>query len=196
MNSIPYISRTKIGVMKGLAFASGLIIISSFTSAAQEVLKPRTSPLAVVSIRYKEAYLKIVYSQPQKRGREIFGKLIPFGEVWRSGANEATEITVTQDLLIKNNLQLKAGTYSLFSIPDKEKWTIIFNRDLGQWGAYNYNQKTDALRFDVPVKSVPENVVYEPFTIRIDQKTDTAEIFLLWDKTQVSFPIQFIEPKP
>ena len=196
MNSIPYISRIKIGFMKGLTFASGLIIICSFTSAGQEALKPRTSPLAVVSIRYKEAYLKIVYSQPQKHGREIFGKLIPFGEVWRSGANEATEITVTQDLLINNNLQLKAGTYSLFSIPDKEKWTIIFNRDLGQWGAYNYNQKMDALRFEVPVKSVPENVVYEPFTIRIDQKTDSAEIFLLWDKTQISFPIQFIEPKP
>ncbi len=196
MNSIPYISQIKIGVMKGLFFAFGLMVICFVTSAAQEILKPRTSPLAVASIRYKEAYLKIVYSQPQKHGREIFGKLIPFGVVWRTGANEATEITVTQDLLINTNLQLKAGTYSLFSIPDKEKWTVIFNRDLGQWGAYNYNQKMDALRFEVPVKSVPENVVYEPFTIRIDQKTDNAEIFLLWDKTQVSFPIQFIEPKP
>ncbi len=195
MNSIPYISRVKIGLMRSLIFTSGLVVICSFAAVAQEALKPRNSPLAIASIRYKEAYLKIVYCQPQKRGREVFGKLIPFGEVWRLGANEATEITVTQDLLV-NNVQLKAGTYSLFSIPGKEKWTIIFNRDLGLWGAYNYTQKMDVLRFDITVKSVPENVVYEPFTIRIDQKTDTAEIFLLWDKTQVSFPIQFIEPKP
>ncbi|MBI3481843.1 MAG: DUF2911 domain-containing protein [Bacteroidetes bacterium] len=181
--------------MRSSIFASGLNVICSFTAAAQEALKPRSSPLAIASIRYKDAYLKIVYSQPQKRGREIFGGLIPFGDVWRLGANEATEITLTQDLLV-NNTQLKAGTYSLFSIPGKEKWTIIFNRDLGQWGAYNYNQKMDVMRFDIPVKSIPENVVYEPFTIRIDQKTDTAEIFFLWDKTQVSFSIQFIELKP
>jgi hypothetical protein len=91
---------------------------------------------------------------------------------------------------------VKAGTYAFFTIPDREKWTIILNRDLGQWGAYNYNPKKDVLRFDVPVKSIPNDVVFEPFTIRIDQKTDTAEIFLLWDKTQVSFNVQFIEPKP
>jgi hypothetical protein len=181
--------------MKRSIFLFVLFIILSRAGVAQENLKQRLSPLTAVSIRYKEAYLKIIYSQPQKHGREIFGKLVPFGAVWRTGANEATEITLTQDILI-NNLQLNAGTYSIFSIPDKEKWTIIINKDLGQWGAYNYNQKTDVLRFDVPVKSIPNDLVYEPFTIRIDQKTDTAEIFLLWDKTQVSFPIQFIEPKP
>lgn len=165
------------------------------TSFAQEKLKPRTSPLAIAAIRYREAYLKIVYSQPQKNGREVFGKLVPYGEVWRTGANEATEITTTQDISI-NGTSLKAGTYSLFTIPGKEKWTMILNKDLGQWGAYNYNPKQDVMRFDVPVKMVAESLVYEPFTIRIDQKTDTAEIFLLWDKTQVSFPIQFIEAKP
>jgi hypothetical protein len=95
-----------------------------------------------------------------------------------------------------NGTQLKAGTYSLFTIPDKEKWTIIINKDLGQWGAYNYNKKTDVMRFDVPVKSIADNAIYEPFTIRIDQKTDMAEVFLLWDKTQVSFTIQFVEQKP
>jgi len=172
-----------------------LVVFLSTATYAQEVLKLRASPLAIASIRYKEAYLKITYSQPQKLGREIFGALVPLGQVWRTGANEATEITTTKDISI-NGSTLKAGTYSLFSIPDKEKWTIIFNHDLGLWGAYNYNQKMDALRVEVVVKPSPENVVYEPFTIRIDQKTDTAEIFLLWDKTQVSFPIQFIESKP
>jgi hypothetical protein len=84
----------------------------------------------------------------------------------------------------------------LFTIPGKEKWTVIVNSDLGLWGSYNYNQKTDVLRFDVPAKLIADNVVYEAFTIRIDQKTDTAEVFFLWDKTRIDFPIQFIEPKP
>ncbi|HTH55087.1 MAG TPA: DUF2911 domain-containing protein [Cyclobacteriaceae bacterium] len=164
-------------------------------SVAQDELKPRVSPLNLTSIHYKEGYLKVVYSQPQKHGREVFGKLVPFGEVWRTGANEATEITITQDANFNGSL-VKAGTYALFTIPEKEKWTIILNKDLGQWGAYNYSEKKDVLRFDVASKSIPENVVFEPFTIRIDQKTDTAEMFLLWDKTQVSFIIQFIESKP
>ena len=149
----------------------------------------------MVTAHFKSAYLKITYSQPQKNNREIFGKLVPFDQVWQTGANEATEITTTNDILI-NGTSLKAGTYSLFTIPGKEKWTIIFNSDLGLWGAYNYNSNTDVLRFEVPSKTIPENAVFELFTIRIDQKTDTAELFLLWDKTQVSFPIQFTESKP
>ena len=178
-----------------LVFAFILTLYFPRFSPAQNILKPRTSPLAMVTAHFKSTYLKITYSQPQKNSREIFGKLVPFDQVWCTGANEATEITVTNDILI-HGASLKAGTYSLFTIPGKEKWTIILNSDLGLWGAYNYNPKTDVMRFDVPSEPIPENVVFEPFTIRVDQKTDTAELFLLWDKTQVSFPIQFIEPKP
>ena len=181
--------------MKSLVCSLLIALSLPLFLSAQNSLKPRTSPLAIVTAHYKNTYLKITYCQPQKNGREIFGKLVPYEQVWRTGANEATEITITNDLLVKGTT-LKAGTYSLFTIPGKEKWSIIFNNDLGLWGSYNYNPKMDALRFDVPVKSTSENVVYEPFTIRIDQKTDTAELFLLWDNIQVSFPIQFIEPKP
>ncbi len=151
--------------------------------------------MAIVTAHFKNTYLKITYSQPQKNGREIFGKLVPFDQVWRTGANEATEMTITNDVLI-NGSSLKAGTYALFTIPGKEKWTIIFNSDLGMWGAYNYNPKSDVLRFEVPSNPIPENTVFEPFTIRVDQKTDTAELYLLWDKTQVSFPLQFTDAKP
>ncbi len=174
---------------------SSFLFLTSFNSLCQEAAKPRISPLAAVSIRYKEAYLKIVYSQPHKNGREIFGKLVPFDQVWRTGANEATEITVTKDISI-NNQPLKAGTYSLFTIPGKETWKIILNSDLGMWGSYNYNPKKDVLSFEIKSQPIPNGVVYEPFTILINQKTDTAEIVLLWDRTQVSFPIQFIDTKP
>ena len=160
---------------------------------SQLAVTPRPSPLAIATARYKDTYLKIVYSQPHKRGREIFGKTVPYNQVWRTGANETTEITITKDILI-NNQPLKAGTYSLLTIPSKGNWTIIVNSDVGMWGSYNYNIKQDILRFDVSVETLTE-VVYEPFTILIDQKTDKATISLLWDKTKVTFPIQFQEPK-
>jgi hypothetical protein len=170
-----------------------LFLLFPLAAFSQEAIKARPSPLAIVTARYKDTYLKIIYSQPHKRGREVFGKLIPYDQVWRTGANEATEMTTTKDIII-NNQPFKAGTYSLLSIPGKEKWTIIINSDLGMWGAYNYNQKMDVLRFEVPVELLRETV-YEPFTILIDQKTDKATISLLWDKTKVTFPIQFNEPK-
>jgi hypothetical protein len=170
-----------------------VFLLFPIASFAQEAIKARPSPLAIVTARYKDTYLKITYGQPHKRGREIFGKVISYEQVWRTGANEATEITITKDINI-NGQALKAGTYSLFTIPSKEKWTIIINSDLGMWGSYNYNQKMDVLRFEVPVEILKE-AVFEPFTILIDQKTDTATLSLLWDKTKVSFPIQFNEPK-
>jgi hypothetical protein len=195
MNSISYLRLKKLPLMRFSICALFILLCAPLFSSAQNVLAPRTSPLAIVAAHYKNTYLKITYSQPQKNGREIFGKLVPYDQVWRTGANEATEITVTNDILV-NHSSLKAGTYSLFTIPGKEKWTIIFNSDLGLWGSYNYNPKMDVLRFDTPAKRTSENMVYQPFTIRIDQKTDTAELFLLWDNVQASFPIQFIEPKP
>jgi hypothetical protein len=166
-----------------------VLAITSTDSSAQEAVKPRPSPLAVIAIRYKEDYLKIIYSQPQKREREIFGKLVPFDEVWRTGANEATEITTTKNIQINGTL-LKAGTYSLFTIPQKEKWTIIVNSELGLWGAYNYNSKLDVMRFDVPVTTT--DTVCESFTMQFDHRNEVADLLLYWDKTKISVPIKFI----
>lgn len=169
-----------------------LLLVLPFPLVAQEAILPRPSPVAIVTARYKDTYLKITYSQPHKRDRLIFGELVPYGEVWRTGANEATELTITKDILI-NKLPLKAGTYSIFTIPEKDAWTIILNGDQGLWGSYNYNTKMDVIRFSVPVQVTPD--VYEPFTIMIDQKNDKAEIILAWDTVQVRIPIQFNEPK-
>lgn len=170
-----------------------LLILSFYTAGAQDAPAVRPSPTAITAIRYKDSYVKITYCQPRKRGREIFGKLVPFGEVWRTGANEATEITLTKDVFIKGTL-VPAGTYSIFTIPGKESWTIILNKDLGTWGAYNYNVKLDFLRFDVAVQTNTE--VYEAFTIQFDHRNSVADLLLLWDKTKISIPFQFIEPKP
>jgi len=161
----------------------------SMVSRAQEAVPVRLSPLAVATAKYKDTYLKITYSQPQKRGREIFGKLVPYGQVWRAGANEATEITITKDILF-NNILLRAGTYSVFTIPEKNTWTIIINSELGLWGSYNYNQRLDVFRFEVPVSTTEK--VTESFTIVIDQRNEVADLTLLWDITKLSIPIKFI----
>lgn len=198
--SIPARVRTSILASRATTITATITVISFITlllisevSYSQLAITPRPSPLAIATARYKDTYLKIVYSQPHKRGREIFGKTVPFNQIWRTGANETTEITITKDILISNQ-PLKAGTYSLLTIPNKDNWTIIINSDVGMWGSYNYNIKQDVLRFDASVETLTD-VVYEPFTILIDQKTDKATIALLWDKTKVTFPIQFIESK-
>lgn len=162
---------------------------ASINVCAQEAVKQRPSPLAIAAVRYKDAYIKITYSQPVKRGREIFGKLVPYNEVWRTGANEATEITTTKNIQINGTL-LKAGTYSVFTIPQKDKWTIIINSEVGLWGAYNYNSKLDVMRFDVPV--MQSDVVYESFTMEFNHRNEVADLLLYWDKTKVSIPVKFI----
>jgi hypothetical protein len=164
-------------------------LVTSLLCWSQE-FKARSSPLDVISMRYKESYVKITYSQPQKKGREIFGKLVPYGKEWSPGANEAAEITLTKDITMKGFL-IKAGTYTLFTIPDKEKWTIIINKDVGLWGSYNYNPKEDLIRFDVPVQSTGD-LIYEPLTLKFDQRNDVANLLIMWDRTMVTIPIKFI----
>lgn len=166
-----------------------ILLFFSSLGFAQENFKTRPSPLAIAAMRYKDAYVKIVYSQPQKRGREVFGKLVPYGQVWRLGANEATEITITKDILI-NSILVKAGTYSMFAIPNQDKWTIIINSDVGIWGAYNYNSKLDVLRFDVPVTE--NNTITEGFTMLFVQKNELANLLITWDKLKLEIPFKFI----
>ncbi len=170
------------------------LLLSAGAVYAQDAVKPRPSPLSVVSSRYKDTYIKLTYSQPHKNGRKVFGGLVPFGQVWRTGANEATELTVTRDIKI-NGQDLKAGSYSLFTIPGKESWTVILNAELGLWGSYNYNSRLDILRFDVPTLTVTE-FVYEAFTILIDPRNSKADLILAWDRTKVSIPLQFQESNP
>jgi hypothetical protein len=172
-----------------LAIAIPFILL--FQASAQTAIVPRPSPVAIVNARYKEAYFKITYSQPHKKGRQIFGKLVPYGKVWRTGANEATELTITKNIQINGNL-LTAGTYSIFTIPEKEKWTIIINSDLGLWGSYNYNEALDVMRFEVPVQEITGDTVFEPFTIQLVQKNEVADLLMMWDKTKVSIPVKFI----
>lgn len=152
--------------------------------------RPRSSSVAIAALKKPSVYIKAVYGQPLKRGREIFGALEPFGQVWRTGANEATEITTTKDLRIGGKT-LKAGTYTLFTVPDKNKWKVMFNSELGQWGAFKHDPAKDVLVTEVPVSQTPET--YEAFIIRFDETRTGADMVLAWDKTKVAVPLMFIK---
>ena len=153
----------------------------------------RKSPIAISSITHKPSntYIKIVYGQPYKNGRVIFGDLVPYGEVWRTGANEATEMTTTKSIRF-NGSNLDAGTYALFSIPGADEWTIILNDSLGQWGAFDYNQEYDRLRTTVEAKKTEQPA--EAFTIKFKEIIeDSTTIIMQWDTTKVEIPITFTE---
>ncbi len=151
-----------------------------------EEVEARKSPLAVTTLRSGDAYAKIVYSQPHLRGRQMLGDKVSYGKVWRLGANEATEIFLTADLKIGEKT-LDAGAYSVYAIPEKDKWTLIFNHSLGQWGAYGYNEKKDAARVEVPVKEAPMN--FEAFTIWFD--AEGPSLNMAWGDTWVNVPVSF-----
>jgi hypothetical protein len=149
----------------------------------------RKSPISISSVKYEGTYMKVVYGQPYRRNRTIFGEWEPFGEVWRTGANEATEITVTEPVFMGSEVVL-AGTYALFTIPYEDRWTIILNRDLGQWGAFEYNPDSDYLRFDVPVTTL--ETPQEAFTIEFsDPFMDQTTMMMSWDLIKVEVPIRF-----
>ena len=148
--------------------------------------EPRMSPMAVAAATLDDGtYVKVVYSSPRKRGRTIFGGLVPFGEIWRTGANEATEITVTKPVLLGPR-RLEAGTYSLFTVPGDRSWTIVVNEALGQWGAYDYDSEADLFRFDVEVAE--SDKVHEAFTISVDTEGELA-VRLIWDTTEIVIPL-------
>lgn len=130
--------------------------------------------------------ITVAYGQPSKRGREIFGKLEPYGQIWRTGANDATEITFKKDGTFGGK-PVKAGTYTLFSIPNQKEWTVILNSQLGQFGAFEYDKykSKNVLEVKVPVKKGKE--VVEKLTITPTDKALTIE----WDTTKVSIPVSF-----
>jgi len=156
-------------------------------SPADIVYYPLNAPKAKAEDAVKPI-IKIIYSRPQKKGREIFGVLEQYGKVWRFGANESTEVRFFQKVTIGGK-KLKAGTYSLFAIPEKDKWTIIVNSQTDKWGAFTYDQSQDLVRVEVPVKTLAKPVEY--FSLTFSPKENGANLIIGWDKTLVELPISF-----
>lgn len=166
-----------------------LLLLSSVSVDAQKQPAPKKSPVAIAKAQIGNAYVKIVYGQPSKNNRVIFGELVPFGKVWRLGANESTEITLTSDVLI-GTTKVPAGTYSLFAIPEKNEWTLIINKDLGMWGDYSYKAENDVVRIKAPIaKNEPAS---EAFIIEIAKVEETFSLTFYWDDVKVSIPIKAV----
>ncbi|MEJ7914407.1 MAG: DUF2911 domain-containing protein [Chitinophagaceae bacterium] len=136
-----------------------------------------------------KAIVRVIYSRPQKNGRAIFGTTVPYQKVWRTGANEASEIKFYQDVEVAGK-QVKAGTYSLFTIPGEKEWTIILNSDLDFWGAYQYQERNDVIRVTAPATKA-DNMV-ENFAIQFEKKEANSGVMKLgWDNTVVEVPFKF-----
>lgn len=152
-------------------------------SYAQVPGLPNSSPTQTITQELGLSTVEVAYSRPSVNGRKIFGDLIPYDEVWRTGANTATKITFSADVVMEGN-KIPAGTYSLFSIPGKKEWTIILNKAVNVWGAYTYKQAEDLLRFKVKASSLKEK--QETFTVLFDNATTQAvDLRLLWEHTEV-----------
>jgi hypothetical protein len=129
---------------------------------------------------------RVVYSRPQKRGRKLFGDLIGYGQVWRLGANEATEIEFFRDVKIDGKM-VKKGRYTLYALVNEDKWVLILNKETDTWGAFRYDSSKDVMRTVVPVEK--QSDIAEAFSISFQKTAKGAELVISWDDVLVKLPI-------
>jgi hypothetical protein len=150
---------------------------------------PSNYPILKIQDKVTEPVLaRVIYSRPQKNGRTIFGELIEFGSVWRLGANEATELELFKDARI-GTTKVKKGRYTLYAIPQQDKWTIIINRDTDTWGAFKYDPKKDIARIDIKVETQTESI--ESFTLFFEKSGANVNLNIYWDNYRAILPFVF-----
>jgi hypothetical protein len=132
--------------------------------------------------------IRVIYGRPQKKGRTMLGEKEAYGKVWRTGANESTEIKLYKDVTFGDKV-VPAGTYTLYTIPDKTEWTIIFNSKLDTWGPYEYEEGKDVTRIKVPAGKTESEV--EAFTIDFQGGKGTGNMVLAWENTLITVPLKF-----
>lgn len=165
-----------------------LFLLLSINLSAQKFSDLDKSPMDAAafpnSYKIPEKVIKIIYSRPQLKGRSL-DKLAPNKKVWRTGANEAPELTLYKDLKL-GDTTIIAGIYSLYTVPGEKEWEIIINSDVNAWGAYFYKQENDIVRITVPVTQSAESL--EAFSIVFDEVDDAIQMHLGWDKVRVTVP--------
>lgn len=147
----------------------------------------RPSPAAHAEYQFADGKTVVVdYSSPRAKGRKIFGGLVPFGQVWRAGANEATTFVTNTDLMI-GETRVPAGSYTLFTVPQQDKWTLIINKKTGEWGVPYKGEATELARIDMKVSSLPASV--EDFLIAFDKTGNNCTMRMDWETTRASVEI-------
>lgn len=171
--------------MKKILILSSMLFAGLATQA--QVKMPAASPSQTINQSFALGNIEVKYSRPIVKGRQIFGDLVPFGKVWRTGANGATLISFT-DAVEFAGKKLDSGTYALYTIPAKDNWVVILNKGITNWGSTGYKTEDDVLRVTVPVSSTSSLV--ESFTIQIDNiLPESCTLKIQWEKTSVSVPI-------
>jgi len=152
---------------------------------------PVNYPILKIQDKATEPLLaRVVYSRPQRNGRNVFGELLEYGNIWRLGANEATEIEFFKDVVIGNKIVPK-GRYTLYAIPNENKWTIIVNKDTDIWGAFKYDSNQDVVRVDAPVQKLSEGL--EAFSLVFEKAPTGFVLTAAWDTMAISMPIAVYE---
>lgn len=184
---------------------AGTFALTSCSNSSQDAIKEkrkeemtnkenRVSPPATASATIGSNQVTVSYSSPSVKGRAIWGALVPYDQVWRTGANEATTVTFTQDVTIMGQ-PLAKDTYSLFTIPGAEEWTVIFNYNETQWGSFKYDQAEDALRVTLKPSMLETVTEALSFSIIPGEAAESGAIRLNWEKLQLDIPFVNVAAK-
>jgi Protein of unknown function (DUF2911) len=179
-------------VVVGLLFILTLTMIASAQqNHARQDKSQRPSPPAQAQCKFADGKtITVDYSSPRRRDRKIYGGLVPYNQVWRTGANEATTFVTTSDLNVEGK-SVPAGAYTLFTVPAKSRWTLIINKETGEWGIPYHYQSEELVR--VPMKVSKISAPVEDFTISFDQHRNACRLQITWERTRAS--IKFSEKK-
>jgi len=175
-------------MLKKIIFCFAIATVS-FGTDAQSVQTPQPSTTQTIKQNFGLGTIELSYSRPNMRGRKIYGDLVPFGNVWRTGANNATTLAFSDEVMIGGK-KVPAGKYGLLTIPNKDNWTVILSKQVDVTSPADYKQESDVVRVEVKPISLPAGTIFETFTMQFhDVKPSSIELRMVWDKTQVIFPI-------
>jgi hypothetical protein len=169
-----------------VTFCLSLALFAAGTHAQQDKSKRPSPPAKATFDVGGDKSITVDYSSPRAKGRKIYGELVPFGKVWRAGANEATTFVTTADIVVGGK-PVPAGSYTLFTIPDKDKWTLIISKATGEWGTDYPGPDKDLTRVDMKISTLPSPV--ENFTISFDKSGTSANMNIDWETTRASVAI-------
>ncbi len=173
--------------MKKLLLALVSLLSLNSVSQAQSVKMPAPSTSQTIKQEFALSSIELVYSRPNAKGRTVFGDLVPFGKMWRLGANAATKVTFGDDVKV-GGMPVKAGSYVIYAIPTATEWEIVINKGLTNWGIDGYKAEEDVARFKVKTMAMP--MANETFTMQVaNVMPASADIHIMWDKTAVAIPV-------
>ena len=174
-------------MLKKPVFAVVLVLGLCVLSSAQQDKSKRPSPPAQAQCKFSDGKtITVDYSSPRMKGRKIFGGLVPYGEVWRTGANDATTFVTTANVSIEGK-DVPAGSYSIFTIPEQDKWTLIVNKQTGEWGVPYKYEANELAR--LPMQASKTSSPVENFTISFNQSGSACTLQMSWENTQASVQV-------